>query len=255
MDVKMNPTVQRICLFCGPMLMVPFFAALLLMHWFPPAHPLMTAGEVQRFYLNHTTGIRVGCLLILAAGSLYVPFLATITAQMKRIEGRYSPLAYVWLGCGLFGALFFIVPTLFWEVAAFRPGRDATVTQTLNDAGWITLVAEVFPPVAQGFALGFAILTDKREQPVYQRWVGFFNIWVALLFVPSCLVLFFKTGPFAWNGIFTFWLAATAFTIWLIVMVIVSLDAIRRQQAEERLNGHSRDAETLGRAPASVAAY
>jgi hypothetical protein len=68
---------------------------------------------------------------------------------------------------------------------------------------------------------------------VFQRWVGYLNAWVAVLLVPGVLVLFFNTGPFAWNGVLVFWLAATAETIWFVTMLVVLRRAIDQQQAEE----------------------
>lgn len=41
-------------------------------------------------------------------------------------------------------------------------------------------------------------------QIVFRRWVGYLNIWAALLLAPAVLIYFFKTGPFAWNGILVF---------------------------------------------------
>jgi hypothetical protein len=116
--------------------------------------------------------------------------------------------------------------------AAFQPERDPEITQALHAAGWLPLVALIFPAVVQNTAIAVATFTDTREQPVFPRWVGYFNIWVALLFLPSGLVLFFKTGPFAWNGIFTFWLAATVFTIWLVTMFVMLRRAIAQQETE-----------------------
>lgn len=51
--------------------------------------------------------------------------------------------------------------------------------------------------------------------------VGYLNFWVALLFVPDILAFFFHSGPFAWNGIFIFWLAFAAYAVFLIVVGLV----------------------------------
>lgn len=45
--------------------------------------------------------------------------------------------------------------------------------------------------------------------------------------------MLFKTGPFAWNGIFTFWLAATAETAYFVTMFVVLRRAIANQEAED----------------------
>jgi hypothetical protein len=142
-------------------------------------------------------------------------------------------MAYLQLGMGVLGTAFFTIPTVFWMAAAFEPYRNPEITQALHVAGWLPLVALVFPAIVQNTAIAVATFTDTRPEPVFPRWVGYFNIWVAVLFLPSLLVMFFKTGPFAFNGILTFWLAANVFTIWLVTMVVVARRAIAQQEREQ----------------------
>ena len=84
----------------------------------------------------------------------------------------------------------------------------------------------------QNIAIGAAIVGDKSANPIFPRWVGFFNFWVAILFIPGALIPFFKSGPFAWNGLFSFWIPATVFGVWFIVMLTMLLKAIDRQAIE-----------------------
>ncbi|WP_433566617.1 hypothetical protein ACQP1O_16285 [Nocardia sp. CA-151230] len=39
--------------------------------------------------------------------------------------------------------------------------------------------------------------------------------WAATLITPAGLVLFFKDGPFAWNGIVGIYIPLAAFAIWM----------------------------------------
>jgi hypothetical protein len=64
---------------------------------------------------------------------------------------------------------------------------------------------------------------------VFPRWLGYFNIWCALTFLPAALIYFFKNGAFAWNGVFCFWLPLTVFTTWFAVMFVMTRRAIIRQ--------------------------
>ena len=66
--------------------------------------------------------------------------------------------------------------------------------------------------------------------PIFPRWLAFYNLWSALLMAPGSLIPFFKTGPFAWDGLFAFWLPATVFGIWFVVMQVMVLKAIRAEQ-------------------------
>lgn len=46
-------------------------------------------------------------------------------------------------------------------------------------------------------------------------------------------MIFFKSGPLAWNGIFIFWIPFTAFFLWLIIMPWLLLKAIDQETSEE----------------------
>lgn len=50
---------------------------------------------------------------------------------------------------------------------------------------------------------------------------------------PASLMGLFKTGPFAYNGILAFWVVAVDFFVWMVVMSIVMMKAIARD--EDRL--------------------
>ena len=39
-----------------------------------------------------------------------------------------------------------------------------------------------------------------------------------LLFFPGGLLLFFKTGPFAYHGLFVFWVPMIAFGLWILIL-------------------------------------
>jgi hypothetical protein len=41
---------------------------------------------------------------------------------------------------------------------------------------------------------------------------------VAVSFVPAGMLLFFKTGPFAYHGLFPFWLPVATFGLWVVLM-------------------------------------
>ncbi len=63
------------------------------------------------------------------------------------------------------------------------------------------------------------------------RWVGYFNIWAGLLQIPGAMMPFFKTGPFAWDGLFAFWMPLVVFSLWIYVDTWAVLRAIRRDIA------------------------
>jgi hypothetical protein len=48
--------------------------------------------------------------------------------------------------------------------------------------------------------------------------LGYFNVWCAFIFAAGGLVVLFKDGAFAWNGLLAFWLVAVFFGVWFLVM-------------------------------------
>jgi hypothetical protein len=123
---------------------------------------------------------------------------------------------------------------MFLETATFRPERDPNTILALSDVCWIFLVGNWFTIFFQYLSIGGAALADDRAEPIFERWVGWVCVWVALLSVPAGAIYFIKSGPLAWNGILSFWIPAIIFVIWVLTMTYALLRAIDRQQREVR---------------------
>jgi len=229
----MNASSQRLCAWAGPVCILVFFIGFWPVAGFmPPPSPNAGAAEIAAFYRDNTTSIRLGLVLGMFAASLLGPWSAGISVQLKRIEGQHSPLTYTQLVLGAALPLIFIFPMMTWEVAAFRPGRPPDQTLLLNDLAWLPFVGVVFTGVPWALAIALAILKDARPVPIFPRWSGYLTLWVTLIFVPGCLCVFFKTGPFGWNGVLTFWMVILVFALWLLTFSWLMLAAIGRQRRE-----------------------
>jgi hypothetical protein len=174
--------------------------------------------------------IRLGLLMAMGSCVFFLPWVAVISVQMQRIEGRYPGLAWVQLVGGGLAMMIILLPMMIWITISFRPERDPNLMLLLNDLAWLIFTMAFAPFVSQGLAIAFAIFSDKSEPPVFPRWAGYYNLWVALLFVPTGLIVFFKSGPFAWNGIIGFWIPVANFGIWFGVMFKLLRDAIAQQE-------------------------
>ena len=167
------------------------------------------------------------------ASALLVPFAAVIAVQMKRIEGPRPVLSYIQLVSAGLLSLEFIIPLMVFQTAAYRLDvESARLIQMLNDMGWLMFVGVISSAVVMIASIGLAILIDRRERPVFPRWAGYFNLWVALLISPAGIIVFFKHGPFAWNGLFGFFVPLAAFAAWITVMVVILLRAIDQDVAD-----------------------
>lgn len=224
----MNPqiTFQRMCAISGIVCPLLFFGAFVAAGFIPPLAPSSAAAEIAGHYRSHTAGIRLGAALMLVSGAFYASYTAVISAQMQRIKGVHRAVVNTQTIAGAFACLTFLVPAMFFAVTAFRPERPDASTLLLNDTSWIFLVMPWPPFMMQNFAFAFAILSDTCSPPVFPRWLAYVNIWAPATFTPGAILQFFKDGPFAWNGIFVFWIPATVFVIQFLVNVICLLKAI-----------------------------
>jgi hypothetical protein len=228
-----NGRGQQLCIWGGPLAMAMFLVGLLLCGFLPPPSPADNPEQVAAMFQDRTNFIRIGLLFLAFGGAFFCPWVAAITVQMKRIEGQFAPLSYTQLGVGVLIALEVIFPAFFWQTAAFRPAtRDPGIIQTLNDMSWLPIDAVIETTVVQALAVGTAILLDDSEHKVYPRWLGYLSFWAALLQCTSSMAVFFKTGPFAWNGILSWWMVVAVFGIWLVAMTVMTMKAIKRQIME-----------------------
>lgn len=194
----------------------------------PPPSPDESAEQIAEFYRAHTGGIRFGLLLTLFVSPLYASWSAAIAAQMKRIRAAHPVMAELQLVLGGLTVLVFMIPALLLEIAAFRPDRSPEAIQALNDIPWMMFIGMGATAILQPFVIGVVILQDRRDTaPVFPRWVGYFNIWTAVLFLPGPLCVFFKIGPLAWDGLFTWWIPFVLFAAWMVVMIVMVGRAIR----------------------------
>jgi hypothetical protein len=183
---------------------------------------------VVAFYAHHRAARQLGLLVVCLGGGLLGPWVAAITTQLKRIEGEHSPLSYTNLGLGMLTLIVFVLPMMVFQTAAYRSDRDPQILVALNDLGWISFIGIFSYPTVQCFAISACVLID-RSQHVLPRWFGYFNVWIGTGFTLAAPIYFFKSGPFAWNGLIPFWIPVSVFFVWMITNTTVIRTAILNQ--------------------------
>lgn len=201
-----------------------------LAHFVPPLAPSQTAAETAAIFRTDTNLIRIGILLCYVGVPFYLAFGASISARTRRILGVPNVLIHLQIAAFAAASLLLIGPFLMWLVAAYRPETaPIEIIQTLNDIGWILLLLGWVPFVTWFMAIGAAILCDTSATPIYPRWSGYLCLSLGFAQATASFLPFFKTGPFAWDGLFSWWLPATEFFTIFIVMTVLTVKAINNQ--------------------------
>jgi hypothetical protein len=234
---NMNITAQRLCVWCGPIMIAIWASAFIfLCRFIPPPNPANTAEQVVAQFSQHTNLIRLGLVISVFACALLVPFCAAIAAQMRRMEGVRSVLAQAQLVSGGLLCVEFLLPFAIWQTALYRIDEwDPQIVQMLNDMSWLMFLGIISSACCQVASIGVTILLDKSPKPVFPRWAGYYNIWVSMMWVPAGVIPFFKDGPLAWNGVFAWWIPLCVYFSWFVVMVVLLLRAIRDDERTQAL--------------------
>src|SRR6516165_2622321 len=214
-------TGERLIFWALPAVAVLWIAAFVLFPGFlPPMSPEWSAKKVAAFYAEHTSRVRYSMILFNWFCVALIPLLMLIVERMRAMAHRTPILRYCVIGVAAAAPITFLTATIFWLLAAFRPYRAPDLTQLYNDLAWITFTCGVPFLVALCLFLAVAIYLDQQARPVFARWVGQFNLLIAVALMPAGFAGLTLSGAFAWNGFFGFWVKNVVIAVWLIVMAV-----------------------------------
>ena len=229
----MNYTISKLCAWSGIAFTVLIGLGFAVLAGFlPPPAPSDTAAQTAQLFIEHKNGIRFGMIVSMVVASFLMPYTVAISLQMRRIEGPFPALSLIQFGNGALFVLEFIYLIFFWQTATFRVDRAPELIQLLNDMAWIPFIGISSTLIMQALVFGWAILIDKRATPIFPRWLGFFNLWSALMFVPGTFNVFFLNGPLAWDGWLAFYVPIAVFVFWMIFNSIYLAKAADHQRDE-----------------------
>ena len=201
----------------------------------PPMSPSLSAEATAAFYRNPANLARARYSMILYNwfGIGFLPMYGLIVVHMKRMNHYSDVLAYGFLAAATSGVGLFATSDLYFQLVAFRPERDPAIMQVLNDMAWLNFTAPTGFIVAQNAALALGIYLDKSPRPVFPKWVAHFNLLAAALVAPAALSVTTLTGPFAWDGLWSFWIRLGTIAVRGVVMFFVRWAAATREKREE----------------------
>jgi hypothetical protein len=200
-----------------------------LMGFIPPPSPALSADELAKIFIERKIGIRIGTLLQCIGYTFYLTWAMSIVMLLRKMERGLPVITYVSIANVGGGYVFFLLMPITWAMIAFRPeDMDPKFIQIMNDYVWFIFILS-WPPFAVFMVfIAIAVFRDHNSPTLFPRWVGFFNLWCAVLICPAALIEFFKTGPFAYDGLISFWFIYIVFFGWIVAMSVVTLKAVGR---------------------------
>lgn len=208
-----------------------------MMGFIPPPSPALSPEELRQIFIDRKLGIRVGTLIQCICYTFYLTWAMSIVMLMRRMERGLPTLTYLSVANTGGGYVFFLLMPITWAMLAFRPElMDPAFMQIMNDWVWFVFILS-WPPFAIFMVcIAIAVFRDHNIPTLFPRWVAFFNLWCAVLIMPAALIEFFTTGPFAYDGLISFWFIYIVFFGWIVTMSVVTLRAIaaeKRRSADE----------------------
>jgi hypothetical protein len=228
----MNARTQRICIWAGPVALLLFAIGYLVVAGLvPPISPGHNAAQVAARYAADHDRLRAGLTIAIFTSPLLFAWVAVLHTQLKTVEGDEAPLATTVLLTGSMLVLFLFFPLMVLADAAFRTGNPPEITKAINDLGWLLFIAPAGPAVLLAVTMGAAMLSDQSPRPAFPRPVGYFNILMGMSFTGASLCFLFESGPFAWNGLFPFWIPLVDFGLWVGVNTWAMLQVVNARTA------------------------
>lgn len=226
---RIDPLLMRLAVWSGLVLVLMTVIGFgWLMHMVPPPSPSDARQDTLRWVSGHQTSILIGAALVTFFWSFWVTWAAPIVLYIRRME-RVPLLTFATLANVGGGAAVITTIAVAWTVMAFR-AEDGTVVQAFNDLGFF-LFLYTWPPFGILMVIiAIAIFRDVNAEPIFPRWVAYYNIYAAIGMAPASFMGLFKTGPLAYNGILAFWVVAVDFFVWMVVMSLVMMKVIGKDE-------------------------
>ncbi len=194
----------------------------------PPPRPDVTAADKVAFFVEHGLTIKIGfCLLLILLGGAAMTN-GLVAYQIKRMSVG-SVFAYGYIGGMGVGALpGFLLVSVCFLTAAFRPDRDPELISLLYDLGMLSYNGSLGCFTAAYLVFAIAILYDKNN--IFPAWFAYVTIWQIITEVIATQMFVFQSGPFAWNGSIAFWWAVVVFSVWLSALIVLLRQALKREE-------------------------
>ena len=219
-EQSIDPRIIKVFLWSGVVLVATLIIAQgLIMGFVPGPSPMLSADDLAQIFIERKNNILLGSLLQIIFWSFWATWAMAIIGYIRKMEKGVPLLTYASIANVGGGYVFFLMIPTTWAVIAFRAETlSPEIIQIMNDWVWFQWLFTWPPFSIWMFIIAAAIFLDHNVPTLYPRWVAYFNVWCGVLIFPAGLIAFFKDGPFAYDGIISFWFAVFVFFGWICVM-------------------------------------
>jgi hypothetical protein len=198
----------------------------------PPRSPSAPQSEVIDFMQSHN--LLIACAILTLTFGLGSISNACYLIQIKRMSVSPVFLYTVIMGSTTGTIVGMLFPLFCFALGAFRPGYDPAILAMLYDFGYLAFIGSLGCFCIMWMAFGLAIILDENN--ILPKWLGYYTVWQYVSELIAAPVWIATSGPFAWNGLMTFWLAMALFVSWQIIVYVCIYRAIKNQPDEELEN-------------------
>jgi hypothetical protein len=219
----------------GPLFVVSFALLFGVLAGNLPPFPASAGPQaVWQHYADHRLSIMIGCAACLTFAACYIAWSVAVAKVMERIEGQGG----MWSQIERLGATITYAPPLvalvMWAGAAHEIHNiDPGTAHLLYWMGWFLVDLGYMVTSWQIIGVSIVFIRDRREKKLVPDAVSWWG-WVTVAsFFAVNAIPYVKTGPLAFDGVISFWIAFGCWFTWIGLMSYYILKAIDRLKAED----------------------
>jgi len=184
----------------------------------PPPKAWWGLSRIVEWFSDNQWGLMTGFGIIFVARAFATASTAMIAYSMRRMS--VSPV-FAWsylIIYSLAAVPGMLLTCIALVVGAMRPDRSPELMGLLYDLGFLAFSGTMGIFLVGSLIWALAILLDRNG--ILPKWFGYFNICNALTEVVVATCVVYKTGPFAWNGVISFYINFVVFGIYTGVFIM-----------------------------------
>lgn len=228
-DPKIELWIMWWAMFCFYQLFGVVFA--LMTRVMPPPKPWWGQARIVQWFSDNHDGLLWGFGICFLISGLVASCNALIGYSMRRMSvSRAFPYAYIAI-YSLSTLPGMLLAAILLTAGAMRPDRDPAILSWIYDAAFMTFVGTMGVFLVGTAIWMLAILLDRNR--VFPLWFGYLNICNLLTEVVVAPVWIFREGPFAWNGVITFWVDTLVFVVYTAAFITLLRRLVLREDFGE----------------------